>query len=171
MYSPRNTAIAVGFPIRKSPGQSLLAANRGLSQRATSFIASQCQGIHQMPFSYLMLHETSMHSDKPERILVRRIINNILLAEFEHRSAAPPYGRALRHRCPHHKYLPLYDVKEHPRSRVEFNLLSRHDPGGGERDRTDDLRLAKPALSQLSYTPSGIQHQRRDDHQPPACGT
>ena len=25
--------------------------------------------------------------------------------------------------------------------------------GGGERDRTDDLRLAKPALSQLSYTP------------------
>jgi hypothetical protein len=26
-------------------------------------------------------------------------------------------------------------------------------PGGGERARTDDLRLAKPALSQLSYTP------------------
>ncbi len=25
--------------------------------------------------------------------------------------------------------------------------------GGGERDRTVDLRLAKPALSQLSYTP------------------
>ena len=27
--------------------------------------------------------------------------------------------------------------------------------GGGERDRTDDLLLAKQALSQLSYTPSG----------------
>jgi hypothetical protein len=26
-------------------------------------------------------------------------------------------------------------------------------PGGAERDRTDDLRLAKPALSQLSYGP------------------
>ena len=26
--------------------------------------------------------------------------------------------------------------------------------GGGERDRTDDLLLAKQALSQLSYTPS-----------------
>ena len=26
-------------------------------------------------------------------------------------------------------------------------------PGGAERDRTDDLRLAKPALSQLSYSP------------------
>ena len=31
-------------------------------------------------------------------------------------------------------------------SRREFN-------GGGERDRTDDLLLAKQALSQLSYTP------------------
>ena len=27
--------------------------------------------------------------------------------------------------------------------------------GGGERDRTDDLLLAKQALSQLSYTPVG----------------
>ena len=29
--------------------------------------------------------------------------------------------------------------------------------GGGERDRTDDLLLAKQALSQLSYTPFGQQ--------------
>ena len=27
--------------------------------------------------------------------------------------------------------------------------------GGADRDRTDDLRLAKPALSQLSYSPVG----------------
>ena len=39
----------VGFPIRKSPGQSLLAALRGLSQLATSFIACFCQGIHHAP--------------------------------------------------------------------------------------------------------------------------
>ena len=30
-----------------------------------------------------------------------------------------------------------------------FNLV-----GGADRDRTDDLRLAKPALSQLSYSPA-----------------
>ena len=36
----------VGFPIRKSPGQSLLAAPRGLSQLATSFFAFWRQGIH-----------------------------------------------------------------------------------------------------------------------------
>ena len=29
-----------------------------------------------------------------------------------------------------------------------------HQIGGGERDRTDDLLLAKQALSQLSYTPA-----------------
>jgi hypothetical protein len=40
-----------GFPIRKSADQRVLAPPRGLSQRATSFIASQCQGIHQMPLS------------------------------------------------------------------------------------------------------------------------
>jgi hypothetical protein len=41
----------VGCPIRISTDQRLLAAPRGLSQRATSFIASWCQGIHRMPFS------------------------------------------------------------------------------------------------------------------------
>ncbi len=40
---------AVGFPIRRSADQRALAPPRGLSQRATSFIASRCQGIHQMP--------------------------------------------------------------------------------------------------------------------------
>jgi hypothetical protein len=31
----------------------------------------------------------------------------------------------------------------------------RQKSGGGERDRTDDLLLAKQALYQLSYTPKG----------------
>ena len=37
-----------GYPIRRST-DSLLPANRGLSQVATSFIASWCQGIHRIP--------------------------------------------------------------------------------------------------------------------------
>ena len=40
---------SVGFPIRKSPDQSLLAAPLGLSQLATSFIAFWRQGIHRTP--------------------------------------------------------------------------------------------------------------------------
>ena len=51
-----------GFPIRKSTDQSLLAAPHGLSQRATSFIASQCQGIHQMPLKRLILSRTVTHA-------------------------------------------------------------------------------------------------------------
>jgi hypothetical protein len=43
------TLLGTGFPIRKSPGQSLLAATRGLSQLTTSFIAFLCQGIHHVP--------------------------------------------------------------------------------------------------------------------------
>src|SRR5258708_40239402 len=39
----------VGFPIRTSPDQSLLAALRGFSQLATSFIACFRQGIHHAP--------------------------------------------------------------------------------------------------------------------------
>ena len=41
-----------GCPIRTPRDQSLLAAPPRFSQRATSFIASWRQGIHQMPFSY-----------------------------------------------------------------------------------------------------------------------
>ena len=42
-------------------------------------------------------------------------------------------------------------------------------PGGAGRDRTDDLRLAKPPLSQLSYRPS---HTLRGSslEQPISCG-
>ena len=46
----RDTAEAVGCPIRKSAGQGLFAPNRGLSQLITSFIASVSQGIRHAPF-------------------------------------------------------------------------------------------------------------------------
>ena len=39
-----------GFPIRRSTGQSLFPAHRGLSQVVASFIGSWCQGIHLMLF-------------------------------------------------------------------------------------------------------------------------
>ena len=35
--------------------------------------------------------------------------------------------------------------------------------GGDDRDRTDGLRLAKPALSQLSYIPIGTAHMARSN--------
>ena len=46
--------LRVGFPIRKSSDQSLFATPRSLSQRTTSFIASQRQGIHRTPLRHLI---------------------------------------------------------------------------------------------------------------------
>ena len=54
MDSGWDTCCQVGFPIRIFTDQSLLAAPHDFSQRATSFIASQCQGIHQMPLRRLI---------------------------------------------------------------------------------------------------------------------
>ncbi len=51
----------VGFPIRKSTGQSLFAAHRSLSQRTTSFIASCRQGIHEMPLGHLIALISNAH--------------------------------------------------------------------------------------------------------------
>jgi hypothetical protein len=56
MDSAQDTPCGVGCPIRRSRDQRSLASPPGFSQRATSFIASQCQGIHQMPFFALERH-------------------------------------------------------------------------------------------------------------------
>ena len=68
MYSVDDTLKRVGFPIRTPPDQSLLATPRGFSQRATSFIASQCQGIHQMPFSCLR-HRHAQKTGSPREVI------------------------------------------------------------------------------------------------------
>jgi hypothetical protein len=47
----------MGCPIRKFSDQSLFAAPQDLSQRTTSFIASQRQGIRRIPFRHLIVLE------------------------------------------------------------------------------------------------------------------
>ena len=54
LWIQRVIPLRVGFPIRKSADQSFFAAPHGLSQRSTSFIASQRQGIHRMPLRHLI---------------------------------------------------------------------------------------------------------------------
>src|SRR6185369_16604626 len=57
----------LGFPIRKSPDHSLLAASRSLSQLITSFFAYLRQGIHTHALSSLTIKSTSHTlSKKPE---------------------------------------------------------------------------------------------------------
>ncbi len=50
--------------------------------------------------------------------------------------------------------------------RQNFISLADRHPGGARRDRTDDLMLAKHALSQLSYGPLGTPELGNDDGGP-----
>ncbi len=185
-----------GFPIRISTDQSLLAAPHGFSQRATSFIASQCQGIHQMPFSCLIQDASCSHSRSsktPSRAQGRTPTprTGIPLRYGPFRTRAPrrrqkpPPGRPARvhgslhlFTCPRSADARRRTPRRTPPCRQEGRgswqgnrepLLAATnedhplDPrgqkahkkaaGGGGRDRTDGLMLAKHALSQLSYTP------------------
>ena len=62
----------MGFPIRKSSDQSSFAAPQGLSQRTTSFIASQRQGIHQMLLRHLITLMINVRSAKTGHDRIRK---------------------------------------------------------------------------------------------------
>ncbi len=206
----------VGCPIRKSTDHSLLAAPHGLSQRATSFIASQCQGIHQMPFRRLILSSSAtrrsqpagrplperpakMHHPiraitwtrqnnqvsrrtEPQKRVTDDICRSWLLAPvLKTYGLSVPFGNPSRinlghkpsSRCSRTRSVTLgRNTRRRPESRpcgMELPYLGclaarrLHTPssqtGGGGRDRTDDLMLAKHALSQLSYAPKGVVGQ------------
>jgi hypothetical protein len=195
----------VGFPIRKSADQSFFAAPHGLSQRSTSFIASQRQGIHRMPLGHLIAliinahparqrSRSSVHANGSigrtlnrktsllrivptacgqaadesidENTSLRRRLSfagqrGCRCSEIAHRSrrcvtisarSDPTSSRCQISRRP-------YQAGWLDGGRASRSLLrtSRSSAGGARRNRTDDLLLAKQALSQLSYGPS--RHQ------------
>ena len=70
----------MGFPIRRSSDQSSFAAPQGLSQRTTSFIASQRQGIHRMLFRHLialMIHarRKALGNTRTPQRLIRKTVS------------------------------------------------------------------------------------------------
>ena len=73
-----NGSQKVGCPIRKFPDQSLFAAPRNLSQRTTSFIASQRQGIRRIPLRHLIVLEIRKRTRQDtfytltQRLLIRK---------------------------------------------------------------------------------------------------
>jgi hypothetical protein len=156
MYSVADHPDGWGFPIRISPDQCMLATPRSFSQPTTSFIASQCQGIRQTPLlcliSQLFVSEDRSHDRSSARSV---------------QGTTPTTKTALYSTYP---FLPLRLGDGARKSRLQTSLsdeqcqrtircrkhrVSLHlcDGGGGRRDRTDDLLLAKQALSQLSYAP------------------
>ena len=230
----------MGCPIRRSRDQRSLASPPGFSQRATSFIASQCQGIHQMPFfrarsksgprpGVAAGHDTRIPENRraqgqtpePDRSARLRRIAPLLATPTRpshedtspdrprhrprpHRPRPAPEAVRLGHirksalpfnqprpRCrrrptgrptPSRGHGPPGTASSRPGTKLHLlrtssserrdqrskgrDQITTGEPappaieapgggraGGGERDRTDDLLLAKQALSQLSYTP------------------
>ena len=167
----------VGFPIRKSADQSLFAAPHGLSQRTTSFIASQRQGIHRIPLRHLIALITNAHRSAAKRPVAKdqaaALAEKTSFASNTSESAAvkprPRLGcskmtaAALGSHDLSIGCIPSSRCQIGPRRVCSASRKSLHSrtaagrrrpaSGGARRDRTDDLMLAKHALSQLSYGP------------------
>ena len=160
MNSDEDTRYRVGCPIRRSRDHRSLASPPGFSQRATSFIASQCQGIHQMPLLALdprrnfrkvqTPHNTAAHRGKTPHAQRPHMKTLLRTHPARLRRARPPRS---------HDKLSLHPSNNARRPGrpgrclLIFSKRRWCPDGGGERIRTDDLLLAKQALSQLSYTP------------------
>ena len=156
MYSARDRRdLPGGVTPFGDPRISLLPATRGLSQVTTSFIASRCQGIHHMPLVAWSKKIDLSSLDKNPGILPGRfpaleisyplvrslyLLVLVTLAFNCQRSTATTTCTRCKTVC----------IQS---SGAVFTMAC--SLGGDDRDRTDDLRLAKPALSQLSYIPSG----------------
>ena len=159
MYSLCNTAEAVGFPIRRSPGKSLLTANRGLSQRATSFIAALSQRIHKMPLLCLSLN--SMYINYPVHYYLIITLGRVIILYsarctniIDNNNNISVYIlTSLQFQTAHNHHKMMNDSFSFLTLIISVIYSDVNLFGGGERDRTDDLLLAKQALSQLSYTP------------------
>jgi hypothetical protein len=204
-----NPLSKVGFPIRKSADQSSFAAPRGLSQRSTSFIASQRQGIHQMPLRHLIALIINAHPSRrwsaascvlentssQRRTMIRKtsllhkieptaMRSSVADIDISRSRSRGKYGRERVARddtvTRHTRIDLLFTMSDNTnaarRCRRRSNSVSherafysqpfvgsrpsatfdRKPSGGARRDRTDDLLLAKQALSQLSYGPAPV---------------
>ncbi len=155
----------VGFPIRRFLDQSSFAAPQDFSQRTTSFIASQRQGIHQMLLRHLITLMIDVRSAKTGHDLKKDLSSDFskdifLLAKHIRRSTAAGRQLVRGTRTSACRICCLFTISN---IRASHTQEGRREPhltfqitrscrryGGACRDRTDDLKLAKLPLSQLS---------------------
>ena len=138
-----------GFPIRRSPGQGLFDSYPRLI--AAFRVLHRLLAPRHPPYALSSLTAVLITDD-----LAAAWQNFAKLSEFEHIGSVRStfYPQCYCVVC----LLPLSTIqisKSFPSAagaQGQF-LVSRRRIGGDERDRTANLRLAKPALSQLSYVP------------------
>ena len=128
--------IQAGSPIRRSPAKLARQLTEAYRSHATSFFGLQCLGIHRAPFVALTTTPLSTQHSCLGTGLIPQVINSIRLLTF-----APAIRRTFRPQV----LLAAGGSVDCPRGGFA---------GGAEGTRTPDFRLAKAALSQLSYGPT-----------------
>lgn len=175
MNSGWDTPCGVGFPIRKFPDQRLLPPPRNLSQGATSFIASRRQGIHQMPFSYLILHARWQNRSPTlaSRLRPPRRTNNpahrntVVLPSAGSGAAAPAASDRQSTAC---GYAHIAYIRRSRSSAIHDVASGPPHPRGGEGDpRPSRTADQKTYLFTMSNSPDAGQPRlgrpdRRSDH-------
>ena len=156
----------VGFPIRRFLDQRSFAAPQDLSQRTTSFIASQRQGIHQMLLRHLITLMIDVRSaktghDPKERPVLGFLQKHIFACQaYPALDGCGPSAGSQELGVPLAEYAASLRFQTSapltPKGRARTSLTRptithrSKSNGGACRDRTDDLKLAKLPLSQLS---------------------
>src|SRR5262245_15704897 len=136
-----------GFPIRTPPDQSLLSGSPGLF--AASHVLLRLLAPRHPPCalsSLTMLASGHAYYGMPSRNRLGELPRACsLLTDYPSRLSKTETGR-----CPAHIASSFEIAREAPFPHIpDHSLLD----DGADGDRTHDLRLAKPALSQLSYSP------------------
>ena len=158
---------AAGFPIRTSPDLHLYTASRGLSQCPTSFIGVWRQGIHRVPLVTCSRDAEksnffSFYVDALSIQLVRCKSGALVgCRQVALTWSVPPGDGPLTQHSPAHRRAanPLFSAPYPLFIQLPGLVSQSHQPfavlssGGDEGIRTPGLRLAKAALSQLSYIP------------------
>ncbi len=140
---PHNTGSKVGFPIRKSSDQSSFAAPQGLSQRTTSFIASQRQGIHRMLLRHLIalmidvrhkaLSRTPRQDHQSEKTMPSDLSDSICLPIPSDPTAMKP-SLATGTRTPQlSDRIPLHDFKHRTTIKIAGEALRHRTTPGQSR--------------------------------------
>ncbi len=132
MYSVTDvpTLPGTGFPIQKSPDQSLFSSSPKL--------IAACHVFHRLL--------TPRHPPFALNSLATKQLTQ------SYQTFSCTYKQIVKEQCDDNLYKKLPALKKQPGSLSYF--------GGGERVRTDDLLRARQALSQLSYTPNSITDLR-----------
>ena len=124
--------IEMGFPIRKSPDQSLFSGSPELI--AASHVLHHLPAPRHPP--YALSNLTIKFSQDKKTAVLLKLSKNLLDLSFPQNL----WG--------------IYALI--PMSSSRFAGDDTHMYGGADRDRTGDLRRAKPALSHLSYSPKNF---------------